>query len=273
MSHHSPVLAGALLAALVACEVGCALSAVQGESAQSSSTIRTELERDHVLLRADFHVPRHDRLLDELSELRGRVATTLAIPACERMVEVRLFESPKLYRDFVRDRFPQFPERRACFVEQNQQLSVYAHWNDLIAIDLRHEVTHGYLHAVVPNLPLWLDEGLAEYFEVAASNGGVNPPHQYLLASRIDAGWRPSLERLEQVVDPGELGQAHYAEAWAWAHWLLETTPERRTLLQDQLARLRMTGAAPPLSLALRAAEPDIERSLLEHLAGLGKSR
>ena len=77
-------------------------------------------------------------------------------------------------RSFFRDRYPDFPKRRAFFVETDTQLAVYAQWGDRVAEDLRHEVAHGYLHAIVPSIPLWLDEGLAEYFEVPRGQNGLN---------------------------------------------------------------------------------------------------
>ena len=71
-----------------------------------------------------------------------------------------------------------------------------------MAEDLRHEVAHGYLHAVVPNLPLWLDEGLAEYFEVPRGLDGVNRPHVDRACRRAwPTTGGPNLARLEQLRD------------------------------------------------------------------------
>ena len=54
--------------------------------------------------------------------------------------------------------FPDFPQRRAIFVETDAQLAVYAHWGPHVAEDLRHETAHGYLHSSTSHLPVWLDE-------------------------------------------------------------------------------------------------------------------
>ena len=70
-------------------------------------------------------------------------------------VHLYLFENTARYDAFVAARFPNFPARRAFFVETDTTLSVYAAWQDRIAEDLRHETTHGYVHAVVPTVPLW----------------------------------------------------------------------------------------------------------------------
>ena len=125
---------------------------------------------------------------------------------------------------FLLRHFPSVPSRRAFFLETDTRLAVYAHWSDRVAEDLRHEVAHGYLHAVVPGLPLWLDEGLAEYFEVPRGTNGLNRPHVDLLSDMMQHdGWRPNLERLEQLTDAAEMDQRDYAEAWAWVYFLLHS--------------------------------------------------
>ena len=50
-----------------------------------------------------------------------------------------------------------------------EDLLVYTYWGDRIQQDLRHELTHALLHSVLKDVPLWLDEGLAEYFEMPVS--------------------------------------------------------------------------------------------------------
>jgi hypothetical protein len=132
-------------------------------------------------------------------------------------------------------------------------------------------VAHGYLHSVVPRLPLWLDEGLAEYFEVPHGQHGLNLPHVQLIDSVPKGQWRPDMRRLEALRSAGDMTQADYAESWAWVHFLLETTPERRQLLQRQLQALRKDQALDPLSVQVNRAEPDCERKLIEYVAGLGK--
>jgi hypothetical protein len=136
-----------------------------------------------------------------------------------------------------------------------------------VAEDLRHEVAHGYLHAVAPGLPLWLDEGLAEYFEVPRGRRGLNRPHVELLLAQFRAErWVPNLPRLERLEHAAELSQMDYAESWAWVHFLLESTPQRREMLQAHLARLRLSGAAGPLSEEVHRIDAAPERLLIRHL-------
>ena len=160
-------------------------------------------------------------------------------------------------------------------MKSDTSLSVYAHWQDRIAEDLRHETTHGYVHAVAGNVPLWLDEGIAEYFELPKSDRRVHREHVDRLAGKLLEGtWQPDLQRLEACVDAGLLTQDHYAEAWCWVHWLLETSAERRAVLQDMLTETRRDPAAAPLSVGLARSEGGLaaaSQDLVDHLLQLEK--
>ena len=87
-------------------------------------------------------------------------------------MQVYLFEDRDAYERFMQSRYPNLPRRRAFFVAQprgvggGDDLLVYTFWGERIRQDLRHELTHALLHSVLKDVPLWLDEGLAEYFEL-----------------------------------------------------------------------------------------------------------
>lgn len=233
----------------------------------SNLPTRGSVVRDQLVIYSDFDLPRHHRLLDELAAQRGDLTTRLNLPVSDEPIHVYLFDTPQRYQAYIKKHYPEFPERRAFFVESDSRLAVYAQWGDRIAEDLRHEVAHGYLHASVPNLPLWLDEGLAEYFEVPRGQRGLNKPHVDLLMAQLDRGdWKPNLARLEKLSDVAGMTQLDYAESWAWAHWMLETAPQRRTVLQNQLLLLRENGATEKFADSLKKLDPAAERLLVEHL-------
>ncbi|MFC1597496.1 DUF1570 domain-containing protein, partial [Planctomycetota bacterium] len=226
--------------------------------------------REQLVVHSDFPVAATHRLLEELTARRMDLSNRLEIPVSEEPIHVYLFDDADRFGGFIRLNYPDFPPRRAYFLETDTRLQVYAQWGDRVAEDLRHEVSHGYLHSVVPNLPLWLDEGLAEFFEVPRGNRGLNRTHLELLAARAQLGqWEPDLGRLETFDRPFEMTQDDYAEAWAWVHFLSETGPEHRGLLCDYLSDLRVQGSAEPLSerLGRRLAQP--QRALVEHVRWL----
>lgn len=233
---------------------------------------QTAIVRDQLVVSSTFALPKKHRLVEELAAQRYDLSVKLALPTSDEPIHVYLFDNADKFAAFMRQRFPSFPQRRAFFVETDTQLTVYAHWGDRVAEDLRHEVAHGYLHAVVPNLPLWLDEGLAEYFEVPRGRRGFNRPHVEALSQQLAAGgWRPDMRRLESLLSAAGMTQLDYAESWAWVHLLLEGQPQATPVLKDYLNVLRRDGAAEPLSARLARQLPNHAEAFANHVYQLAQ--
>jgi hypothetical protein len=234
---------------------------------------REPLAAGQLIVHADFSLPSGHRMISELTSERQLICDWLGVPPGEEPIHVYLFADEAAYRDHVARKYPGFPDRRAIFVETDVKLAVYAHWSDRVAEDLRHEAAHGYLHSTVPNLPLWLDEGLAEYFEVGRGRRGVNRTHvDYLQGKIAVGGWQPNLARLEQVTQAGEMTQLDYAESWLWVHWLLESPQATPEVLTAYLTALRRGQAPTLLSATLEERLPAIgaaDAALVEHLRSL----
>jgi len=223
--------------------------------------------REQLIIYSDFQLPEHHRLLEELTAQRGTLSTKLGLATSDEPIHVYLFPTAEKFKSFLHAQYPEFPDRRAFFVESDTRLMVYAYWGDRVAEDLRHEVSHGYLHSIVPNLPLWLDEGLAEYFEVPRGTRGLNRPHIEELTSAMTNGWKPDLRRLEALRSAGEMTQLDYAESWAWVHFMLETTPQHQDFLRNYLQQLRIDAVtAEPLSHQFRRMHLDYERRLVDYV-------
>jgi hypothetical protein len=285
--QSSPKVTPLLVCFFFSCvAAGCAhLAAAPGWSANAIQKVplpwsaadglpsRAEIVAGQLVIHTDFPLAEQHRIVRELESLRADVSQQLGLPISDEPVHLYLFENKQRYDDFAARQFPGFPSRRAFFVETDTTLSVFAVWQDRIAEDLRHETTHGYVHAVVPAIPLWLDEGVAEYFELPRSEHGIHAAHVAHLSGRLLEGtWRPDLDRMEALASAGELSQDHYAEAWCWTHWLLNTTPQRRRLLQDYLTDVRREGQTAPLSARLRHTEglgTDLAATLRAHLESL----
>ncbi len=253
------VLASVLL--VVGTFVGCAVPI-----AKTVLPTGSILERDQLVFHSDFYIPSKHRLIDELVVKRVDIADQLKIPLSDEPINFFVFKNEADYRRYLSEKHPEFPDRRAFFVKTDTTMRIYAFWGEQIGEDLRHEVTHGYLHSVIPNLDLWLDEGIAEYYEVARGNKGINKEHVYLLNESFRRGdWEPNLESLELITDPAALSQLSYAESWLWIHFLL-AQEERRKVLQDQLARLRMSAESEPLSKFIDKSIAEKNAKLVEHL-------
>jgi hypothetical protein len=233
---------------------------------------RNNVVLEQLVVYTDFQLPKQHRLMGELTALRTDLSLRLDLPLSDEPIHVYLFETSEQFREFMQRNYPSFPSRRAFFVETDTRLAVYAFWGDRIAEDLRHETAHGYLHAIVPNLPLWLDEGLAEYFEVSRGHDGVNAPHVEELMLRFNqGGWRPDLARLERLESVADMTQFDYAESWAWVHFMLHTTKERRDVLFRYLTQLRERVPPTPISVTIRETGARVQESLVEHVMELEK--
>ncbi len=213
------------------------------------------LVREQLVIHSDFTMPVQHRLLEDLTARRFDLSRALGVPVSNEPIHIYLFDDADQFGQFIGQRYPDFPQRRAFFIETDTRLVVYAHWGDRVAEDLRHEVTHGYLHAMVPNMPLWLDEGFAEYSEGPRSQAGVNRAHLRRLLARLKQdSWQPDLQRLERLQSTFDMTQDDYAECWAWTHFLLHSHRENHELLRRFLAELRQEGRVEPLSVWLGSA-------------------
>lgn len=219
---------------------------------------------------SDFELPRDYKLIPELTAERDDIYQTLGLRPTTVPITVYLFRDAERYGAFLARHFPNVPTRRAFFLKTDGGLAVYAHLSDRVTEDLRHEVAHGYLHAVMPEIPLWLDEGLAEYFEVPRSRGGLNRPHLALMSDMMEyEGWQPNLTRLESLQDSAQMDQRDYAESWSWVYFMLRSDPQRREVLTAYLADLVLLNTpigAEPISRRLGKLPTEPAQSLADYL-------
>lgn len=249
------------------CLLGCHAASVP---ATRQLPKHCEIDLDQLTIRSDLEIDREDPFLKELVHLRKEVRSTLQLPAASRPVTVYLFRDEARYAQFMEQRHPNLPARRAFFIGTPRQLMVYAYWGDKTLEDLRHEYTHGVLHASLKTVPLWLDEGLAEYFEVAPDQPvGFNRDHASSLAVAIQNGWKPDLRRLEQIEDVSQMQRADYQEAWAWIHYLLQGNPDGTQLLTEYIQSLKTATHAPSLSAKLAKELPELSERMTVHVASL----
>ncbi len=215
---------------------------------------------------ADFPLDDHGELLAELAPLQRDVAHTLGIAEPRELVHLFLFSRQATYKDYLRQHFADVPYRRALFVKQRGVGMVFAHLHRDVATDVRHESTHALLHAALPAVPLWLDEGLAEYFEVPADKRAADNPHLKSMGWHFRLlGRTPEIEGLEGISDLNDMKSTEYRNAWAWVHYMLHGPAEAREELINYLADLQAGQPAGVLSRRLQHRLPRLERSFAEH--------
>jgi hypothetical protein len=221
---------------------------------------------------ADVPLEANDALFRELEELPEQIQKELQLPSGNTVIQVYLFDDQDRYEAFMRDRFPWLPVRRAYFIGDQKRsgaggdLQVYTWMGEHLRTDLRHELTHALLHEVLKSVPLWLDEGLAGFFEQPPAHDGVNPEH----LDRLRKEWQPpDLARLEKIGQVGDMGKAEYREAWAWVHYLLRGDPKARTCLLNYLQGLRGEPGPGPFLPRLREAVGDADTAFAGYVGKL----
>jgi hypothetical protein len=218
---------------------------------------------------SDDELPPCDTLIAELKSQRERLSRELGLSFPDKPIHIYVFRDENRWRAFQKKHYPERSKRRA-FCNVYRPGEIYVQWTDRVAEDLRHEVTHACLHSVIPNIPLWLDEGLAEFFEVSHHCRGIQRIHIHTLVKQADSGdWQPNLRRLESMPGNTDLTAVDYAEAWAWTHWMLTDDSSRRETLRAYLAELREGQNAKPLSARIAVSDRDPGQELINHMLWL----
>lgn len=239
----------ACLAALAVASVALLARARLAQHCQAAEWVDTRVAGPF-LCRADFPLDGIDPVLADLTQLQSDLMRDLGIPPTQEWIELYLFADQTTYRAYLASRLPQVPYRRALYVKLEGPGMVFAYRSRELAVDLRHECMHALLHAVLPMVPLWLDEGLAEYYELPPNARVFDNP--YLSSVRWSArfGIMPNLETLEKKGDLSEMGRTEYRAAWAWAHYMIHGPPAAHEELVRFLADIR--AGTPPGQLSYR---------------------
>jgi hypothetical protein len=229
---------------------GCATLGPRGESLVPT---RYQVRTGPFLLYSNTPIPADSpaiRCLHSLeSDLTGRLG--YRTPPDEEPVEIYVLNDRNAYTHFLKFYYPELPPRRAFFLAQGDRRVVYTFLSDRLEEDLRHEATHALVRAAYGDLPLWLDEGLAEYFETRSASEGGNDEHLTRITEDLRSGWEPDLARLESLTDIHQMTPRDYRESWAWVHLLIEAGPTAQAPLLAYLRGQEPGKPRPPLSKAL----------------------
>ncbi|PYR06300.1 MAG: hypothetical protein DMG00_19085 [Acidobacteria bacterium] len=107
-----------------------------------------------------------------------------------------------------------------------------------------HEYAHLLVHTAVRDVPVWLNEGLAEYYSTfALKNGGrqadIGRPiarHVQLLRERLlPVAQLLAVDQTSALYNEGERRSIFYAESWALTHYLLMERPNGASIVNRYL--------------------------------------
>ncbi len=215
-------------------------------------------------------------IVEEVARFRA-VLARLSLGNGEAPVPIRLFlfESSRAYDPFK----PPAMEKKST--GGHFQVSPFGHLLALNAYPERgsalpvvfHEYVHEYLHSHYSDLPLWMDEGLAEFygtFRVAGGEAQIGLPQADELRWMREHAFIP-LTRLF-VIDhrspeyqKGEERSTLYAESWLLTHYLMVGLPDGG----PRLGRFRaLLAGGAPLEQAFRESFGMSMAELEGHLRG-----
>src|SRR5262249_55606648 len=234
-----------------------------------------------------YKLPDDLPMFAELAAMRDRIHAELKLPPSSEPIKVYLFESEGAYKRYLRLKYPDLYrlDRRAFFVANpvgmsglSEELLVFTYDSKRLMQDLRHELTHALLHGVIKKVPQWLDEGLAEFFELPPANDGANAEHvERLKADLTNRRARLSLARLEKLTEVHQMHPAEYRESWAWVYLMMRgNKPEAKTMLLQYLAQLRMgreSDLAPRMEKVFNSPEEALTALLNRLDADLARAR
>jgi hypothetical protein len=219
------------------------------------------------IFHATFTLAPYERFFAELPELQRELTRTLGVPAAKDPIYVYLFADEGQYRAYKDQHFPRVPYRPALYILEGGSPGVYTYRKADMETDIRHECTHALLHSSLPVVPLWLDEGLAKYFEVPANQRAFDHPYFDDLKWKwsLRLGMIRSIESLEQRNDLTEMDAADYRCSWAWVHFMLHGPEDAHVALVKNIASYQHYEPADKLSTRLAGAVPNTTDQMIQH--------
>ncbi|APW63368.1 DUF1570 domain-containing protein [Paludisphaera borealis] len=252
----------ALLAGLLS--AGCATTGKRGSSLLPT---QHQVKTGPFVIYSNSPVEADSPAVLALGDLKDDLAAKLDCredPIAEP-IEVYVLDDRNAFLHLLRFYFPELPPRRAFFMAQGNQRVVYTYLGPKLEEDLRHEATHALLRGRFGDIPLWLDEGLAEYFEAGPNDLADRNARLTRIADDRQSGWSPSMTRLESLADIHQMTPRDYRESWAWVDLLLGDSRSGSAILVDHLQHGRDAVHPDPLSKILAAKGTDA-LTLIAHL-------
>lgn len=187
----------------------------------------------------------------ELERLHTRLQQELGARPLSQPAQIYVYAQVDHFVAAVREIGIEPGGRPAIFLKRNGKSYIFTYAHGDYRQTLRHEFTHAVLHDSFANFPIWLDEGLAEFYETVS---GRQPAYERLLATQLRIVWNPSPSRMSQWRKMEDMRMLEYAEAWSWVRLFMQS-PGGREHIRFWLANSDQTRWTKTLSQAAEAWE------------------
>ena len=173
--------------------------------------------------------------LPSLYSLPAELSQTLQVSVAQELIQVVVLENREALDAYAQRIFPNAPNRGALYIRHRGPGLVLTYFHDGWICDVRHECTHALLDVSGLTLPLWQDEGLAEYFETIGENPIGHPSHLHATRSQVRYGQVVDLQKMERMEFGSGLNPKEYRDAWSIVTFLLHSSEETRSMYQQYL--------------------------------------
>lgn len=189
------------------------------------------LASDAASVELKFHAPLHSSRVAEfranLIALHTRMIDELGAKPTLQPVQVYVYAAPDHYRLALKEIGVDPAGRPAIFLFRNGKSYLFTYDQADLIGKLRHEFAHTVLHSSFTSLPLWLDEGLAEYYE-SPTGTGQQESYRYMMKTQPRLFWQPSPQRMAGWTTMRDMRSLEYAEAWSWVNLLMHSNAGQR---------------------------------------------
>lgn len=230
------------------------------------------LQTEHFTFVGDASEARLREVARELERFRTVMALALPNlpPSSPVPTVVVVFSSDGAFDPYK----PRFDGRRvnvAGFFQNGEDVN-YIAVNAALGSAVADVVLHEYTHSLIGNsfgvVPVWLNEGLAEFYgtvvgtkgDRAAIIGTAPRAHVDLLqqSTFIPLGQLMTVDRSSPMYNEGSRRGMFYAESWALTHYLTLGNPARRAQFQIYLSAMRQNGATEETFKSAFGVEPAV---------------
>ena len=189
-----------------------------------------------IYLNVDINLVR--KTLEQIADQDRELSAMFSLPPCQEKIKLYIFADVKSYTTYIQKEYPGAPMRRALFaMEKDKPGKVFTFFHNDFAEDLRHECTHALLHSKIGRLPIWIDEGLAEYFEAPKAQRAYKEPYYSQIRKNVLYNVFapvPDLKKLENIKRMGDFLEVHYRNSWSWMNFMIND-PARQKILGNYL--------------------------------------
>lgn len=205
--------------------------------------------------------------LAELERLPNEIERLLDLELRPGTIQLYVFHDRPTYEGYLRRHFPAAPYRRALFIRLGEERMIFVQRGVDLAVDLRHEAVHALLQTA-GRLPLWLDEGLAVYFEAPAQQAALKTTRTTAFAELLRCNSARTIAELERLTNLEQMRGAEYQSAWAWTHFLLHGPPGVQNAGRAFFHGLCHPTDGPRLSQRLQAQCNALDEAFRAHFDG-----